>query len=57
MYPSLCILDAKNYQFSEKSEELLKSNLNTEEYAIITNTDDSKPLKIKFKLIELFENI
>lgn len=57
MYPSLCIIDTKNCSFSSESNKLLKENLGTEEYSIITNSNKSTDLKIKFKLIELFENI
>lgn len=57
MFPSLCIMDTTNCSFSEDSDKLLQENLGNEEYNIITNPDDHAPLKIKFKLIELFENI
>lgn len=57
MYPSLCIIDTTNCIFASESDKLLKENLGSEEYSVITNSNNSVDLKIKFKLIELFENI
>lgn len=57
MFPSLCIIDTTNCSFSPDSDKLLQQNLGSEEYSIITNTDDLTCLKLKFKLIEIFENI
>ena len=57
MFPSLCIVDTNTCNFSSDSNTLLQENLGTEEYSIITNSEELSSLKIKFKLIELFENI
>lgn len=57
MFPSLCLIDSGNQDFQYKSSELLQENLSTEEYSIISNDAKTIDLKIKFKLIELFENI
>lgn len=57
MFPSLCIIDTTDCKFSNCSDELLKKNLGTEEYSLITGSDKANGLKIKFKLIELFENL
>ena len=57
MFPSLCIIDTTNCEFSETSDEILRNNLGAEEYSIISNQNDYTSIKIKFKLIELFENI
>lgn len=57
MFPSLCLLENNSSNISDTSKELLKQNLDSEEYSIISNENDSVDLKIKFKLIELFENI
>ena len=56
MFPSLCIIDTNNCQFSNQSNEILENNLSSEEYSIISDYDKEN-VKIKFKLIELFENI
>ena len=57
MFPSLCIIDSNNLSFSESSEQLLQENLSEEELSIISNTSTTPDIKIKFKLIELFENL
>ncbi len=57
MFPSLCIIDSNNISFSESSEQLLQENLSEEELSIISNTSTTPDIKIKFKLIELFENL
>lgn len=57
MFPSICITDSSNLCFSEKSEKLLQENLSEEELSIISNNNTTTDIKIKFKLIELFENI
>ena len=57
MFPSLCIIDSNNLSFSESSEQLLQENLSEEELSIISNTNTTPDIKIKFKLIELFENL
>lgn len=57
MFPSLCIIDSNNLSFSEGSEQLLQENLSEEELSIISNTNTTQDIKIKFKLIELFENL
>lgn len=57
MFPSICLIDNSNQNFSNDSEKLLQQNLDSEEYSIICNENKSVELKIKFKLIELFENI
>ena len=57
MFPSLCIIYSNNLSFSESSEQLLQENLSEEELSIISNTNTTPDIKIKFKLIELFENL
>lgn len=57
MFPSICLIDSTEQNFQDNSKELLQQNLAAEEYSIICNENKSVDLKIKFKLIELFENI
>ena len=57
MFPSLCIIDNSSSKFSNSSESVLQNNLSNEEYSIISTNKSSSCIKIKFKLIELFENI
>lgn len=56
MFPSLCIID-NSCNFSEISDNILRQNLSDEEYSIINQENSTADIKIKFKLIELFENI
>lgn len=57
MFPSLCLIDINNYSFSDSSDNILQNNLSKEEYSIVSADKSSTEIKIKFKLIELFENI
>ena len=52
LFPPLCFTDISSGIIDEKADENLKSNLNKEDYSIITNNSES--YKFKFKLIELF---
>lgn len=54
MFPSLCFVDVSNGIVPEESKEELQSNLHEEEYNLISS--DSLEFKLKFKLVELFEN-
>ena len=54
LFPSLCFVDVSNGIVPEESKEELQSNLQEEEYNLISS--DSLEFKLKFKLVELFEN-
>lgn len=54
IYPSLCIIDSQNFNFSNYSKQILEKNISKDELDIIRNNDEKIDLKIKFKLIELF---
>ena len=54
LFPPLCFVDISSGLIDESSENNLKDNLSTEEFAIIT--DDSEIIKFKFKLVEVFSN-
>ncbi len=55
MFPPLCFVDITTGIVPDESKEVLEENLDTEEYAIIS--EDTGIMKFKFKLIEMFENI
>lgn len=55
MFPPLCFVNVTSGIVPEESKELLESELNEEEYDIISNKNSSK-IKFKFKLIELLQN-
>ena len=54
MFPSLCFVDVSEGFVPQESKENLQDNLSQENYNIITS--DSLDFKLKFKLVELFEN-
>lgn len=55
MFPPLCFVDITTGVVPEDSKETLQENLDTEEYALIS--EDNGIMKFKFKIIEMFENI
>ena len=57
MFPPLCFVDVTSEVVPEESKENLEENLGTEEYELISDTDNNSIFNIKFKIIELFENI
>lgn len=54
MFPSLCFVDVSEGIVPEESKENLENNLSNEDYNLISS--DSLDFKLKFKLVELFEN-
>ena len=55
MFPPLCFVNVSSGIVPEESKELMKQELNDEEYSIITNEDTSE-IKFKIGLIEWFKN-
>lgn len=54
MFPALCFVDVSEGFVPEESKEDLQTNMQEEEYNLISS--DSLEFKLKFKLVELFEN-
>lgn len=54
MFPSLCFVDVSEGIVPDESKEDLQSNLQEEEYNLISS--DDLEFQVKFKLVELFEN-
>ena len=54
MFPSLCFVDMSEGIVPEESRKDLQNNLQEEEYNLISS--DNLEFKLKFKLLELFEN-
>lgn len=54
MFPSLCFVDISEGIVPDESKEDLQSNLQEEEYNLISS--DNLEFQVKFKLVELFEN-
>ena len=55
MFPTLCFVDVSSGSLDEDSKEVLESNLNQEEYDLIS--EDNFGINLKFKIVEFFENI
>lgn len=57
LFPPLCFIDATHGAIPESVKQDLKTSLSAEEYRLITTSDNSEdiPVKIKFKVVELFE--
>lgn len=55
MFPPLCFVNVSSGIVPEESKELMKQELNNEEYSIITK-EDSSEIKFKIGLIEWFMN-
>lgn len=55
MFPPLCFVDVTSGIVDEDSKELMQENLTEEEYSVIS--DDSTEFKLKFKLIEILQNV
>lgn len=51
LFPPLCFVDISSGVLADEDSEVLKENLNSEEYSLITNTSDE--MKLKFKIIEI----
>lgn len=56
MFPPLCFVDVTSGVVPDESKEVMKDNLNEEEYSLISDTESSD-IKFKFGLIEFFKNI
>ena len=54
MFPPLCFVDVSTGIVPDESKEAMKENLSSEEYTLIS--DDTTEVKVKFKIIEMFQN-
>lgn len=57
MFPPLCFVDVSSGIVPDSSKETLQDNMSSEEYDLITDSDNSSELNVKFKIVELFENL
>ena len=55
MFPTLCFVDVSSGSLDDTSKEVLESNLNDEEFELISN--DNFIVSLKFKLVEFFEDV
>ena len=58
IFPPLCFVDVTHGTVPEPVKEDLKNALTDEEYSIVTSaeTDEEIPVKIKFKIVEFFQD-
>jgi len=56
MFPPLCFVDVSSGIVPEESKNIMQDNLSSEEYTVISNSDDTN-YKLKFKIIELFQKL
>lgn len=54
MFPSLCFVDVTDGVVPEDSKENLQENMSDEDYNLVSS--DNFEFKLKFKIVELFEN-
>lgn len=55
MFPTLCFVDVSSGSLDDDSKEVLESNLNDEEFELISS--DNTISNLKFKIVEFFEDI
>ena len=54
LYPQLCFINNTNGKLPDESKEKLKNVLTDDEYGIVTSPNGNIPVKIKFRLLEIF---
>ena len=57
MFPPLCFVDISSGIVPEESKEVLQSNIPNEEEYLLINENKSDEIKLKFKIVELFQNV
>lgn len=55
MFPTLCFVDVSSGALDEDSKDVLESNLNDEEFELVSS--DNYVVSLKFKIVEFFENM
>ena len=55
MFPTLCFVDVSSGVLDDDSKDVLESNLNDEEYDLVSG--DSIAVNFKFKIVEFFDQI
>lgn len=56
MFPPLCYVDITRGIVSEDGKQQLKLNLPEEEYKLLTHANDDTTVKVKFKIVEWWQN-
>ena len=53
MFPTLCFVDVSSGALDEDSKEVLESNLNDEEFDLVS--EDNYIVSLKFKIVEWWQ--
>ena len=56
MFPPLCFIDVTSGVVPDESKEILKENMNEEDYALVSESESNTGISFKFKLLEFFTN-
>ena len=54
MFPPLCFIDVSSGVVPDESKEVLKDSMDEEDFALVSESDESSELSFKFKILELF---
>lgn len=54
MFPPLCFIDVSSGVVPDDSKEVLKNSMNEEDFALVSESDESSEISFKFKILELF---
>ena len=54
MFPPLCFVDVRSGIVPDESKEIMKDNLSSEEYDLISG--NGTDVEIKFKIVEVVQN-
>jgi len=57
MFPPLCFVDVSHKEIPKESKQELKNILTEEEYGIVANSEKDTNFKVKFKVVELWEEL
>lgn len=57
MFPPLCFVDISSGIVPDESKDTLKNSLSNDEEYMLINEEKNSNVKLKFKLIEMFQNV
>ncbi len=57
MFPPLCFIDVTSGVVPDESKEELKENMSSEDYALVSESNDNAGITFKFKLLEFFTDV
>jgi len=57
MFPPLCFVDVSHNSVAQSSKDELENILTEEEYGIVANSQNDNSFKVKFKIVELWEEL